>query len=665
MKKIAFIKFGGLSAGGTERWLQEMAVSLVKFGYNIDFFYCDTAPYIGSSFIHPGTDNLRKTYLHKNGVNLIEFKVKFKDISTRNHEWIDSNFWDVFDQSKYLFVQTAKAGHAEYPYTEIDIPVVEYVTLDAGVDDSRNIVWTIHLSQWQRKRWVQSGGKANLSSVIPVPVHLPSTAENLRAELGLSVETLTFGFHQRASDLIASPIPLQAFAELNNRNFHFIIMGGGDFYKSQASDLGLDNISFLPHDSDPISISKFLNTLDVYTHGRKDGETFGTVLAESLIHGVPCISHASLTGANAQQETMGPGGYFVTNKKNYVEKMKVLIKDRELRSKMGINGRAHALEYYSIEACSEKLMMLYENIFGLKSPSSNLKSTLEYALTPFGFLMSGDVSDPASIANCGLVGGKPEEYDLGLLSSFARSTDTFIDIGANIGLYSSVFANQFEDMNIHAIEPQIECANYLEKTILLNQWENRYFISNIALGSENGRAKLQLTGSGSSINTNFNNEDSLPVREVVLKTLDDWCQEKNIEKLSMLKIDVEGCELDVLLGGKERIAKDSPIIFVEVAKTISERNYENHNFSQTFEYFYRLQYRIYVSNGINWTKKFSNRRINDGVAMYLCVPKSSNINFLRIVKYSLIYGIRKRYSRISGGVRYFFKKVRFTIQRHM
>ena len=37
--KIAFIKYGGLGAGGTERWLQELAVALNKNKFDVDYFY--------------------------------------------------------------------------------------------------------------------------------------------------------------------------------------------------------------------------------------------------------------------------------------------------------------------------------------------------------------------------------------------------------------------------------------------------------------------------------------------------------------------------------------------------------------------------------------------------------------------------------------------------
>ena len=40
--KIAFIKFGGMANGGTEKYLQTIASYLPKDEFEVDFFYCDS-----------------------------------------------------------------------------------------------------------------------------------------------------------------------------------------------------------------------------------------------------------------------------------------------------------------------------------------------------------------------------------------------------------------------------------------------------------------------------------------------------------------------------------------------------------------------------------------------------------------------------------------------
>ena len=75
MIKIAFIKFSGMATGGTEKVLQTIAAELPKDEFEVDFFYCDAASYIGSDFKHLDTDPSRIKYVKENGVNLIKFKM--------------------------------------------------------------------------------------------------------------------------------------------------------------------------------------------------------------------------------------------------------------------------------------------------------------------------------------------------------------------------------------------------------------------------------------------------------------------------------------------------------------------------------------------------------------------------------------------------------------
>ncbi len=360
-KRIAFVKFGGLSAGGTERWLQLMASNLPQDEFQVDYYYCGTAPYIGSDYRHADTDPDRLAYMKESGIRLIEFKVGAKDITKPTHDWVDTNFWQLFDESQYDFVQTAKAGPKEYPYYLIKKPVVEFVTLSAGVDFSRNIAWTIHLSQWQQAQWGRSGGNLLRSSVIPIPANPPVSTFNLRPELGIPANALVAGFHQRPDDNIASPIPLNAFKASPSENSWFVLMGGGESYRRQARELGLERVRFIPASANGERISMFLNTLDVFVHGRKDGETFGTVFAEAMMHGKPCLSHRSGI-ADAHAETMGPGGFFAKNENEYARFLSDLLADPNLRENLGRKGKEHAERYYSLAGCVSQLTFLYRQL---------------------------------------------------------------------------------------------------------------------------------------------------------------------------------------------------------------------------------------------------------------------------------------------------------------
>ena len=366
-RKIAFVKYGGLAAGGTEKFLQEIAMELVRLGFQIDYFYCDPRISPGSTWIHPPNDKLRENRLLSAGVKLRKFRVGYKDLSRSDHYWVSSDFFEVFDEKKYTMVWTAKAGPKEFPFYLINLPFVEVVTLDAGFDVSQNRIYSILISNWQRNTWIRQGGNEQSSSILPLPVASIDHSENYRAELGIHQDAVVVGFHQRVDDAIASPIPLEAFSALRKKESIFLIMGGGAKYQQIADVLKVPTI-FLPHNSNENAISKFLNTLDVYAHGRSDGETFGTVLAEAMIHGLPIVTHKSTYGANAHSETIANGGFFAFSKDEYSNILGELVGNAELRSEVGQRGREFAHSAYSHNAFKENLQKILGNIGLLDSP---------------------------------------------------------------------------------------------------------------------------------------------------------------------------------------------------------------------------------------------------------------------------------------------------------
>ena len=108
MIKLAFVKYGGLASGGTEIHLQTLAANLPKNIFSVDYYYCDSTPYIGSEWVHPDTDPFREKYLRKNNVNLIKFDVEAKDITKKTHPWVNTKFWEVFNEEKYDVIISAK-----------------------------------------------------------------------------------------------------------------------------------------------------------------------------------------------------------------------------------------------------------------------------------------------------------------------------------------------------------------------------------------------------------------------------------------------------------------------------------------------------------------------------------------------------------------------------
>jgi len=363
LKKIAFIKFGGLSSGGTEVSFQNVA-KYFSTKYCVDYFYCDSAPYIGSDWVHPDTDSYRKKFMENSNVNLRKFDVEFKDVTNELHTWVNTNFWEVFNEKYYDLVFITTAGKTEYPYNEIkSVPIVNIVTVNAGINNQENIVKTILISEDSAKLWLKQGGNEKTLKIIPLcREEINKNNDDLRKSLNLQKKFI-FGFHQREDDTIFSEIPLKAYKKIADNLNYFLLLGGSKKYSEQAKDLNIKNFLQLKSTSNLKNIYKFLNTLDVFTHGRKYGETMGLVLIEAMRFGLPVLSHKAKS--NAQIEVIGNAGSVFAKKNifSYANKMKKLQKNKHYYEVLSTSALQRYENCYSTQSILKKYDDLVNEIF--------------------------------------------------------------------------------------------------------------------------------------------------------------------------------------------------------------------------------------------------------------------------------------------------------------
>ena len=361
MIKVAFIKFGGMAIGGTEKVLQTVAAELPKDKFHVDYFYCDAAPYIGSDYKHLDTDESRVEYCKSHGVNLIKFNVEFKDLRTSTHDWIDTDFWDYFKEEDYDLIQTGRSGHPEYPFYMINkTPIVDSIHLSGMAENKSNSLKTVLISEEQRQKWIASGGPADRAVIIPNPLKIPDVGSvNYRDEFGWENKFI-FGLHQRRDNHIFSPIPLEAYEEMETDDTAFLLLGGSESYQKQAKDLGLKNFKHLPTTGDLDIIHKFLNTLNVYAHGRSDGEQCSCAIIEAMSHGLPVISHTA--PSMGQLEQIADAGKVVDNYEQYSNVMIDMLYDKKYYDECASNSMKRYNQVYKLETVINKYIEIYKEV---------------------------------------------------------------------------------------------------------------------------------------------------------------------------------------------------------------------------------------------------------------------------------------------------------------
>lgn len=166
------------------------------------------------------------------------------------------------------------------------------------------------------------------------------------------------------------------------------------------------------------------------------------------------------------------------------------------------------------------------------------------------------------------------------------------DIGANIGTFTTWMARAFPNGKIHSFEPQRAVFQMLSGNAAINNLYNVYTY-NMGLGRENKKVEFQEPNyfQKNDFGTFSLVEDIITDKTenkivVQINTLDWFVEYYNIPKIHLLKIDVEGMDLDVLVGGRNTIIKNLPVIFIEHCdnrKTIIE---DIKTFLGEFEYGY-------------------------------------------------------------------------------
>ena len=151
-----------------------------------------------------------------------------------------------------------------------------------------------------------------------------------------------------------------------------------------------------------------------------------------------------------------------------------------------------------------------------------------------------------------------EPYELEMLrdmKSHLSATDLVLDIGANIGNHTFYLA-EVVGCKVVAFEPNESLVTAMQQSVQLNNNSNRVVIESCALGEESNICEFEKL-----IPENIGSQKLVCGHgDMQVRTLDEFTFN---EPVKMLKIDVEGMELEVLKGAKKLIACDAPIIYVE------------------------------------------------------------------------------------------------------
>ncbi len=159
--------------------------------------------------------------------------------------------------------------------------------------------------------------------------------------------------------------------------------------------------------------------------------------------------------------------------------------------------------------------------------------------------------------------------NLNFLVQLLPYNPVIVEVGAYCGAETARAAQIWPRSQIHALEPNPRAFSELEKMVAEKKLEN-VKTYNSAVHDHDGMALLHLYRGPFGEDLSYEHESSLlplehidcPKLEVACYTLDHWCQQNGIHKIDLLRLELEGSELQVLQASPE-ILKHVKVIYVQ------------------------------------------------------------------------------------------------------
>lgn len=325
-----------LQKGGVERAAQNFATGYAANG-------------IDSRVLCTRLDGLRRKYLEEKGIPLY-FLNKMQDCNSV-HDWepdvvhLHSHGLSVDEFVKIKSI-TPKSRYIETNVFSRPSPWADQIDL------------AFQLSHWCDWLYRKRSKKKYPSVVIPNPIDTQAfrfsgsdRVSAFRSSHSINVGDIVIGRVGQHFESKWSPVLIDIFELLREKteNLKLLIVNPPESIVSRVakSQFNKDviHIEQIVVDSD---LADCYSSIDVFVLIAEQGESFGMVLAESLLCQTPVVTLATPWCDNSQGEVVGNriGGFVVNNKKDILGLVDKLISDKSLRYKMGHAGRNRIIELY-------------------------------------------------------------------------------------------------------------------------------------------------------------------------------------------------------------------------------------------------------------------------------------------------------------------------------
>ena len=203
-----------------------------------------------------------------------------------------------------------------------------------------------------------------------------------------------------------------------------------------------------------------------------------------------------------------------------------------------------------------------------------------------------------------------KDFMIGQTTPYLNKFKNTLDIGAATGMYASHFANHSKSVIcFEAVKP------VYEQLIKIKEKHNNVITHNLAVSNEVGLLDFYVDDKRLS-NSSFQNLVEGQKIQVETTTIDSL----KLVDVGFIKVDVEGVELDVLVGANDTIEEYKPTCMVEVYAKFNKYPVET-----TFEFFFNRDYRCFYNHRGQGLKPV--RNIQEGIEATK-IPEITDGDFL-------------------------------------
>lgn len=167
------------------------------------------------------------------------------------------------------------------------------------------------------------------------------------------------------------------------------------------------------------------------------------------------------------------------------------------------------------------------------------------------------------------------EYEAGtnkILAKYIKADDVVIEAGANMGSETLLIARLAPQGKVYGFEPNPYTFERLKINVSINELGNA-MVYDLALGEKDSTIQFNIYPKdfcNSGMSSKYMETSNTRKIDVVQKTLDTFVQAEGLEKIDFIKMDIQGAEMDMLLGSSITITKFKPTIFTEACEPYND-----------------------------------------------------------------------------------------------